>query len=160
MTQDRRTLIICLDRVHSNLDPPQQDEEREEAGQESEESEGEADTAASAASAAASAARAPKRRSRDFILEYLERKEEREQQRVKEREERDDVHHFLMSLAPAMRRLPLNKQAWLKMKIQELVFQAEFGYSQPEYQLTQLKFILLLPGGCFKLFFSIAFMYS
>ncbi|XP_073338474.1 uncharacterized protein [Pagrus major] len=119
-------------RVHSNLDLPQQDEEMEETGQESEESEGEAATAASAA-------RAPKRRSRDLLQEYLERKEEREQQRAKEREERDDIHHFLMNLAPAMRRLSLGKQSWLKMKMQELVFQAEFGYSEPEHsQFTQL----------------------
>lgn len=131
------TYQIFLDRVHSNLDHPQQDEEEDEEGEgqeQSEESKGEM-----AATAQSSAAKAPKRRSRDVIEEYLERKEAREQQRAREREERDDIHCFLMSLAPAMRRLSLDKQSWLKIKMQEMVYEAEFGgyYPQPQHTISQ-----------------------
>ncbi|CAF89936.1 unnamed protein product [Tetraodon nigroviridis] len=40
---------------------------------------------------------------------------------------RDHVTLFLLSLAPAVRRLPAEKQSWLKTKIQQLVHEAEFG---------------------------------
>ena len=70
----------------------------------------------------------------DFSLaEYLQRKEAREREAKKEREQqRDEVTLFLLSLAPAMRRLSAERQSWLKCKIQGLVHEAEFGpaYSQ------------------------------
>ena len=126
-----------MDRVHSNLDRPEQDEEQDEAGQQQEEeSEGEM-----TAVAVQSTAKAPKRKSKDFIEQYLERKEARQEQRAREREERDEVYLFLMSLAPTMRRLPLDRQSWLRIRMQEMFHEAEFGasYSQPPHvSYTQL----------------------
>ena len=42
---------------------------------------------------------------------------------------RFDVHLFLMSLAPAMRQLPLDRHSWLKVRMQERLQEAEFGWS-------------------------------
>lgn len=42
-------------------------------------------------------------------------------------EPKDDMTLFLLSLAPALRRLPVQKQSWIKTKIQQLVHEAEFG---------------------------------
>ncbi|CAJ1050812.1 uncharacterized protein LOC115797015 [Xyrichtys novacula] len=70
-----------------------------------------------------------------YLQEYLLRKEARAEQREREREkEKDEVTLFLLSLAPAMRRLPPERQSWLKFKMQGLVHEAEFGpaYSQPQ----------------------------
>lgn len=41
----------------------------------------------------------------------------------------------LMSLAPAIRQLRLDRQSWLKVRMQEMVHEAEFGtsYSQPPH---------------------------
>lgn len=39
----------------------------------------------------------------------------------------DHVTLFLLSLAPAIRRLPAEKQSWVKTKIQQFVHEAEFG---------------------------------
>ncbi|XP_042369847.1 uncharacterized protein LOC121963637 [Plectropomus leopardus] len=67
-----------------------------------------------------------KRRSGDGLLEeFLRRMEAREAQR--DREQRDDVTLFLLSLAPALRRLPAEKQSWIRTKIQQFVHEAEFG---------------------------------
>uniref|UniRef100_A0A674MX06 MADF domain-containing protein n=1 Tax=Takifugu rubripes TaxID=31033 RepID=A0A674MX06_TAKRU len=42
-------------------------------------------------------------------------------------EQRDHVTLFLLSLAPAIRRLPAEKQSWVKTKVQQIVHEAEFG---------------------------------
>lgn len=42
-------------------------------------------------------------------------------------EHKDDVTLFLLSLAPALRRLPVQKQSWVRTKMQQLVHEAEFG---------------------------------
>ncbi|KAM9339290.1 uncharacterized protein ABDE67_016955 [Symphorus nematophorus] len=69
-----------------------------------------------------------RRRSTDGLLEeHLRRMEARDAQRERDMEQRDDVTMFLLSLAPAMRRLPAEKQSWLRTKIQQLVHEAEFG---------------------------------
>lgn len=68
------------------------------------------------------------RRSTDALLEeHLKKMEAREAQRERDVEKRDDVTLFLLSLAPAMRRLPAEKQSWLRTKIQQSVHEAEFG---------------------------------
>ncbi|XP_035516848.1 uncharacterized protein LOC118327550 [Morone saxatilis] len=68
------------------------------------------------------------RRSTDGLLEeYLRRMEAREAQRDRDADQRDDVTLFLLSLAPAMRRLPAQKQSLVRTKIQQLLHQAEFG---------------------------------
>ena len=54
------------------------------------------------------------------------RKEARVEQREKEKE-KDDVTLFLLSMAPAIKRLPLERQSWLKFKMQSLLHEAEFG---------------------------------
>lgn len=46
---------------------------------------------------------------------------------LQEAEPRDHVTLFLLSLAPAVRRLPAEKQSWVKTKIQQFVHEAEFG---------------------------------
>nr|XP_046228634.1 transcription factor Adf-1-like [Scatophagus argus] len=68
------------------------------------------------------------RRSADSLLEeHLRRMEAREAQRERDTELRDDVTLFLLSLAPAVRRLPVEKQSWVRAKIQQFVHEAEFG---------------------------------
>lgn len=68
------------------------------------------------------------RKSSDSLLEeYLRRMEAREAQRDRDVDQRDDVMLFLLSLAPAMRRLPAEKQSWVRTKIQQFLHEAEFG---------------------------------
>ncbi|TKS75317.1 Transcription factor [Collichthys lucidus] len=68
------------------------------------------------------------RRSTDSLLEeYLRRMEAREAQRDRDMDQRDDVTLFLLSLAPTMRRLPAEKQSWVRTKIQQFLHEAEFG---------------------------------
>ncbi|XP_020516804.2 transcription factor Adf-1-like [Labrus bergylta] len=62
-----------------------------------------------------------------LLEEHLRRTEAREAQRERDAEKRDDVTLFLLSLAPAMRRLTAEKQSWLRTKIQQFVHEAEFG---------------------------------
>lgn len=70
------------------------------------------------------------RRSGDSLLEeYLRRTEAREAQRERDVDQRDDVTLFLLSLAPAIRRLPAEKQSWVRIKMQQFVHEAEFGPS-------------------------------
>lgn len=69
-----------------------------------------------------------KRKTSDSLLEeYLRRMEAREAQRDGDLDQRDDVTLFLLSLAPAMRRLPAEKQSWIRTKIQQFLHEAEFG---------------------------------
>ncbi|XP_059213190.1 uncharacterized protein LOC131991705 [Centropristis striata] len=69
-----------------------------------------------------------RRRTGDVLLEeYLRRMESRDVQRERDLEQRDDVALFLLSLAPALRRLSAERQSWLRTRIQQLVHQAEFG---------------------------------
>ncbi|GAA6231666.1 uncharacterized protein LOC108882240 isoform X2, partial [Lates japonicus] len=69
-----------------------------------------------------------KRKSSDSLLEeYLRRMETREMQRNLDVDQRDDVTLFLLSLAPAMRRLSAEKQSLVRTKIQQLLHEAEFG---------------------------------
>ncbi|XP_040919707.1 uncharacterized protein LOC121199261 [Toxotes jaculatrix] len=69
-----------------------------------------------------------KRKSSDSLLEeYLRRMESREAQRNLDVDQRDDVTFFLLSLAPAMRRLSAEKQSMVRTKIQQLLHEAEFG---------------------------------
>ncbi|XP_075939348.1 uncharacterized protein LOC142941000 [Anarhichas minor] len=66
-----------------------------------------------------------KRKSSDSLLEeYLRRMEA---QRDRDLDQRDDVTLFLLSLAPAMRRLPAEKQSWVRTKMQQFLHEAEFG---------------------------------
>lgn len=59
------------------------------------------------------------------VLEaYLRRTEARRERGL---DLRDDVTLFLLSLAPAMRRLCPEKQSWVRTKIQQLLHEAEFG---------------------------------
>ncbi|XP_029352781.1 uncharacterized protein LOC115038088 [Echeneis naucrates] len=69
-----------------------------------------------------------KRKSSDTLLEEcLQRMEAREAQRNLDLDQRDDVTLFLLSLAPAMRRLSAEKQSLVRTKIQQLLHEAEFG---------------------------------
>lgn len=69
-----------------------------------------------------------RRKSSDSLLEeFLRRMETRETQRDRDMDQRDDVTLFLLSLAPAMRRLPAEKQSWVRTKIQQFLHEAEFG---------------------------------
>lgn len=65
-----------------------------------------------------------------LLEEYLRRmeaREAREAQRDRDMDQRDDVALFLLSLAPAMRRLPAEKQSWVRTKMQQFLHEAEFG---------------------------------
>lgn len=69
-----------------------------------------------------------RRKNSDSLLEdYLRRMETREGHRDRDVDHRDDVTLFLLSLAPAMRRLCAEKQSWVRTKIQQLLHEAEFG---------------------------------
>uniref|UniRef100_A0A3B4F3D9 MADF domain-containing protein n=1 Tax=Pundamilia nyererei TaxID=303518 RepID=A0A3B4F3D9_9CICH len=70
----------------------------------------------------------PKRKSVDGLLEeFLTKTEARDAQRERDMEQRDDVTLFLLSLAPAMRRLTAEKQSWVRTKMQQFLHEAEFG---------------------------------
>ncbi|XP_040016895.2 uncharacterized protein LOC120808235 isoform X1 [Gasterosteus aculeatus] len=62
-----------------------------------------------------------------LLQEYVRRMEAREAQRDRDLDQRDHVTLFLLSLAPAMRRLPAEKQSWVRTKMQQLLHEAEFG---------------------------------
>ncbi|XP_072218032.1 uncharacterized protein [Leuresthes tenuis] len=68
-----------------------------------------------------------RRKSADGLLELLRRMEAREAQKERDVDQRDDVTLFLLSLAPAMRRLTAEKQSWIRTKMQQLLHEAEFG---------------------------------
>lgn len=128
--------------THSNLDGCKEEEEVADSGQaedlfEHTNSEGEG------AAVVPRVAKNKKRKSTstDMLLEeYLKRKESRETERDRQRAERDDIMLYLTSLAPAMRRLPKERQSWVKIKIQELLHEAEFGavYGQQSQEFTIL----------------------
>ncbi|XP_032399729.1 uncharacterized protein LOC116706807 [Etheostoma spectabile] len=96
----------------------------------SDESDGEAERGAASPrhSLSARPARARRKSGVDGLLEdFLQRTEAREAQRERELDPRDDVTLFLLSLAPAMRRLPPQKQSWVRTKMQHFLHEAEFG---------------------------------
>ena len=62
-----------------------------------------------------------------LLVEYLRRMESREVPRNLDVDQRDDVTFFLLSLAPAMRRLSAEKQSLVRTKFQQLLHEAEFG---------------------------------
>lgn len=66
-----------------------------------------------------------KRKGVEALLEEFLR--QAEARNVQSLEQRDDVTLFLLSLAPAMKRLAPEKQSWLRTKMQQLVHEAEFG---------------------------------
>ncbi|XP_068198962.1 uncharacterized protein [Antennarius striatus] len=69
-----------------------------------------------------------RRRSSECLLEeHLRRMEAREARRDWDLDQRDDVSLFLLSLAPALRRLAPEKQSWVRTKIQQLLHEAQFG---------------------------------
>ncbi|KAG1960419.1 uncharacterized protein si:ch211-207i20.3 [Pimephales promelas] len=73
------------------------------------------------------------KRRRSETLELLERylasKDSRDQE--KDEQQQDEVDLFLRSLAPALRRLPASKQSLVKLQIQKILHDAEFG--QPSF---------------------------
>ncbi|XP_048027558.1 uncharacterized protein si:ch211-207i20.3 [Megalobrama amblycephala] len=73
------------------------------------------------------------KRRRSETLELLERylasKDSRD--REKDEQQQDEVDLFLRSLAPALRRLPASKQSLVKLQIQKILHDAEFG--QPSF---------------------------
>nr|XP_019969371.1 PREDICTED: uncharacterized protein LOC109648014 [Paralichthys olivaceus] len=62
-----------------------------------------------------------------LLVEYLRRMESREVPRNLNVDQRDDVTFFLLSLAPALRRLSAEKQSLVRTKFQQLLHEAEFG---------------------------------
>ncbi|XP_067286419.1 uncharacterized protein si:ch211-207i20.3 [Pseudorasbora parva] len=72
------------------------------------------------------------KRRRSETLELLERYLASKDSRDKEKDEQqDEVDLFLRSLAPALRRLPASKQSLVKLQIQKILHDAEFG--QPSF---------------------------
>ncbi|TNN23230.1 hypothetical protein EYF80_066651 [Liparis tanakae] len=100
----------------------QEEEQEEEEEEEQQEEEGEEEEGGGAA-ASTRPTRAKRKSGESLLVEYLRRMEAREAQR----EQRDDVALFLLSLAPAVRRLPAQKQSWVRTKMQQFVHEAEFG---------------------------------
>ncbi|XP_076853101.1 HIRA-interacting protein 3 isoform X2 [Brachyhypopomus gauderio] len=60
------------------------------------------------------------------------RKEQREQQRAKQCEDENTL--FLLSLVPSLERLPVKKQSWVRLKIQELLHGVQIGPPYSEHQ--------------------------
>lgn len=52
---------------------------------------------------------------------------------------RDEDELFLLSFVPALKRLPPQKRCETKIKIQQIMYEAEFNIAQPESQEKQLK---------------------
>ncbi|XP_016422956.1 uncharacterized protein LOC107751716 [Sinocyclocheilus rhinocerous] len=72
------------------------------------------------------------KRRRSETLELLERYLASKDVRDREKDEQqDEVDLFLRSLAPALRRLPASKQSLVKLQIQKILHDAEFG--QPSF---------------------------
>uniref|UniRef100_A0A8C2IGF7 Si:ch211-207i20.3 n=1 Tax=Cyprinus carpio TaxID=7962 RepID=A0A8C2IGF7_CYPCA len=72
------------------------------------------------------------KRRRSETLELLERYLASKDARDREKDEQqDEVDLFLRSLAPALRRLPASKQSLVKLQIQKILHDAEFG--QPSF---------------------------
>ncbi|KAK2876770.1 hypothetical protein Q8A67_020866 [Cirrhinus molitorella] len=72
------------------------------------------------------------KRRRSETLELLERYLASKDAKDKEKDEQqDEVDLFLRSLAPALRRLPASKQSLVKLQIQKILHDAEFG--QPNF---------------------------
>ncbi|XP_073683798.1 uncharacterized protein [Garra rufa] len=72
------------------------------------------------------------KRRRSETLELLERYLASKDSKDKEKDEQqDEVDLFLRSLAPALRRLPASKQSLVKLQIQKILHDAEFG--QPSF---------------------------
>ncbi|KAF4106812.1 uncharacterized protein si:ch211-207i20.3 [Onychostoma macrolepis] len=72
------------------------------------------------------------KRRRSETLELLERYLATKDARDREKDEQqDEVDLFLRSLAPALRRLPASKQSLVKLQIQKILHDAEFG--QPSF---------------------------
>ncbi|XP_056284805.1 uncharacterized protein LOC130202936 [Pseudoliparis swirei] len=90
-----------------------------------EEEEGEEEEGGAAA-ASTRPTRAKRKSSETLLVEHLRRLEAREAQR----EQRDEATLFLLSLAPAVRRLPAQKQSWVRTRMQQLLHEAEFGAFQ------------------------------
>nr|XP_055031761.1 uncharacterized protein si:ch211-207i20.3 [Misgurnus anguillicaudatus] len=63
----------------------------------------------------------------DLLERYLVTKDAKD----KEEQQHDEVDLFLRSLAPALRRLPASKQSLVKLQIQKILHDAEFG--QPSF---------------------------
>ncbi|XP_065109679.1 uncharacterized protein [Paramisgurnus dabryanus] len=59
----------------------------------------------------------------DLLERYLVTKDAKD----KEEQQHDEVDLFLRSLAPALRRLPASKQSLVKLQIQKILHDAEFG---------------------------------
>ncbi|XP_059387902.1 uncharacterized protein LOC132122055 [Carassius carassius] len=72
------------------------------------------------------------KRRRSETLELLERYLASKDVRDKEKDEQqDEIDLFLRSLAPALRRLPASRQSLVKLQIQKILHDAEFG--QPSF---------------------------
>ncbi|XP_042623250.1 uncharacterized protein LOC122146970 [Cyprinus carpio] len=72
------------------------------------------------------------KRRRSETLELLERYLASKDAKDREKDEQqDDIDLFLRSLAPALRRLPASKQSLVKLQIQKILHDAEFG--QPSF---------------------------
>ncbi len=110
---------ITLNRVSSNIEFEADREDWEERD-ESEENEGKGPSSVSASQPAAKADQGKKRarqRQEVFLEAYLARKETRQMEREKEQKENDDIHHYVLNLTPQLRRLPLERQSCVRLKI-------------------------------------------
>lgn len=67
----------------------------------------------------------------DFLKSCLERKEAREMEKEK-RLEKDDIYHYVFSLAPQ----PPEKQSWVCVKINEVMYEAELHGTCTVYSTT------------------------
>nr|XP_021335940.1 uncharacterized protein si:ch211-207i20.3 isoform X1 [Danio rerio] len=65
----------------------------------------------------------------ELLEKYLATKDAKD--REKDEQQQDEVDLFLRSLAPALRRLPASKQSLVKLQIQKILHDAEFG--QPSF---------------------------
>ncbi len=121
---------VILDRIPGKIEDEEPDED---SGAEP----ASTSTGTSIASPGAIRSEIVKRR-RSETLELLERYLATKDAKDREKDEQqDEVDLFLRSLAPALRRLPASKQSLVKLQIQKILHDAEFGQSSFS-QITSL----------------------
>ncbi|XP_012278607.1 uncharacterized protein LOC105698712 [Orussus abietinus] len=75
----------------------------------------------------------------DDLPEAERRKFERSQGKAGNQEEEDDTYHFLMSIGNPLRSLPLDRQMFLRLKIQELIFNEIYSQNQSDKKYHTLQ---------------------
>ena len=124
--------VAFYNSVSSNIDCEEEADEDEGETVEDSEDEGQQEVSTQPGDGAKRTGEAAQKKARcsqaDFLEKFLERKEAREQARQREVQgDKDGVQHFLLGLVPWMKRLAPEKQSSVRLKMTEVLREAEFG---------------------------------